>query len=145
MLEELWMKVCDTVQKTVIKTIIKKKKSKKEQCLSEKVLKLAKNRRKAKGKREKERYTHLKGFQRIAKSDKKTFLNANKQKKAIKWEILEISSRKLTISIEDFMGTIKDKNGMDLTEADDTKKKQQEHTEKNYTKMIFMTQIITMM
>ena len=143
MLEELWMKVCDTVQKTVIKTVIKK--SKKEQCLSKEVLKIAKNRRKAKGKREKERYTHLKGFQRIAKSNKKTFLSANKQKKAIKWEILEISSRKLKISIEDFMGTIKDKNGMDLTEADDTKKRQQEHTEENYTKMIFMTQIITMM
>ena len=139
------MEVHDVIQEVVIKTIPKKKTCKKEQCLSEKVLKLAKNRRKAKGKREKERYTHLKGFQRIAKSDKKTFLSANKQKKAIKWEILEISSRKLTISIEDFMGTIKDKNGMDLTEADDTKKKQQEHTEKNYTKMIFMTQIITMM
>ena len=102
--EELWIKICDTVQKAVIKTIIKKKKSKKEKLLSKEVLKIAKKRREAKGKREKERYTHLKaGFQRIARSDKKTFLSAKKQKKAIKWEILEISSRKLEIPSEDFM------------------------------------------
>ena len=74
--DELWTEVCDTVQKAVIKTIPKKKKCKKAKWLSEKALPIAKKRRDAKGKGEKERYTHLNvEFQRIARRDKKAFLS----------------------------------------------------------------------
>ena len=76
--EELWTEVHDIVQEAGIKTIPKKKKCKKAKWLSEEALQITEKRKEVKGKREKERYTHLKGFQRIAKSDKKTFLNANK-------------------------------------------------------------------
>ena len=73
--EELWMEVCDIVQEAVIKTILKKKKCKKAKWLSEEALQIAEKRREAKGKREKERYTHLNAeFQRIAR-DKKAFLS----------------------------------------------------------------------
>ena len=73
--EELWMEVCDTVQEAVIKTISKKKKYKKEKWLSEKALEIAEKRKDTKGKGEKERYTHLNAkFQRIARRDKKAFL-----------------------------------------------------------------------
>ena len=73
--EELWMEVCDTVQEAVVKTNPKKKKCKKAKRLSEETLQIAVNRREAKGKGEKERYTHLNAeFQRIARRDKKAFL-----------------------------------------------------------------------
>ena len=73
--EELWMEVCDIVQEAVIKTIPQKKKCKKAKWLSEEALQTAMKRREAKGKGEKERYTHLKAeFQRIARRDKKAFL-----------------------------------------------------------------------
>ena len=73
--EEIWMEVCDIVQEAVIKTISKKKKCKKAKWLSEKALQIAERRREAKGKGEKERYTHLNAeFQRIARRDKKAFL-----------------------------------------------------------------------
>ena len=69
------MEVCDLVQETGIKTIPKKKKCKKAKWLSEEVLQIAGKRREAKGKGEKERYTHLNTeFQRIARRDKKAFL-----------------------------------------------------------------------
>ena len=72
--EELWMKVHDIVQETVIKTIPKKKKCKKAKWLSEEALQIAVKRREAKGKGEKERFTHLNAeFQRIARRDKKAF------------------------------------------------------------------------
>ena len=68
--EELWMEVRDIVQEAVIKTIPKRKKCKKAKWLSEEALKIAEKRREAKGKGEKERYTHLNGkFQRIAGRD----------------------------------------------------------------------------
>ena len=74
--EKLWMEVCDIVQEAVIKTIPKKKKYKKAKWLSEEALQTGMKRREAKGKGEKERYTHLNAeFQRIARSDKKTFLS----------------------------------------------------------------------
>ena len=74
--EELWTEVRDTVQEAVIKTIPKKKKCKKEKWLSEVALQTAVRRREAKGKGEKERYTHLSAeFQRIARRDKKAFLS----------------------------------------------------------------------
>ena len=70
------MEVCDTVQEAVIKTITKKKKYKKAKWLSDKALQIAEKRKDAKGKREKERYTHLNAeFQRIARRDKKAFLS----------------------------------------------------------------------
>ena len=73
--EELWMEVCDVVQEAVINNIPKKKKCKKAKCLSEEVLQTAEKGRKAKGKGEKERHTHLNAeFQRIARRDKKAFI-----------------------------------------------------------------------
>ena len=76
--EELWTKVCDIVQETGIKTIPKKKKCKKAKWLSEEVLQIAENRRDAKGKGKKERYTHLNAeFQRITRRDKKAFFSGH--------------------------------------------------------------------
>ena len=76
MSEELWTEVWDIVQETGIKTIPKKKKCKKAKWLSEEALQIAEKRREAKGKGEKERYTHLNAeFQRIASRDQKAFLN----------------------------------------------------------------------
>ena len=74
--EELWTEVCDIVQEAVIKTIPKEKKCKKAKWLSEEALQIAMKRREAKGKGEKERYTHLNAeFQRIARRDKEDFLS----------------------------------------------------------------------
>ena len=126
--EELWMEVCDIVQKEVIKTIPKKNKWKKEKWLSEEALQIAVKRREVKGKGEKERYTHLNvQFQRIARRDKKAFLSDQCK------EIEEINRmgkttdlfKKITDTKGTFhakMGSIKDRNGMDLTEAEDIKK-----------------------
>ena len=105
--DDLWTEVCDIVQETVIKTIPKKKKCKKAKWLSEEALQIAEKRRKAKGKWEKERYTHLNAeFQRIARRDKKAFLND--QCKEIEennrmGKTIEIFSRKLKIPREYFM------------------------------------------
>ena len=74
--EKLPMEVCNTVQEVVTKTIPKKKKCKKAKCLSEEALQIAEERREAKGKGERERYTQLNAeLQRIARRDKKLFLN----------------------------------------------------------------------
>ena len=107
-------------------------------------------RREAKGKGEKERYTHLNAeFQRIARRDKKAFLNEqfkeieeNNRMGKIRDFFNKIRDTKGTLHAK--MGTIKDRNGMDLTEAEDTKKRWQDNTQKNYTKKIFMTQLTTM-
>ena len=73
--EELWTEAHDIIQETGIKTIPKKKKCKKPKWLSEEALQIAEKRREAKGKGEKERYTHLNAeFQRIERRDKKAFL-----------------------------------------------------------------------
>ena len=73
--EKLWMEVRNTVQEVVINLIPKKKKCKKPKWLPEEALQIAENRREAKGKGEKERYTHLNAeFQGIARKDKKAFL-----------------------------------------------------------------------
>ena len=75
-LEELWMEVYNIVQEAVIKTMPKKKKCKKAKWLSEEALQIAEERREAKGKEEKERYTHLNAeFQRVARRNKKAFLS----------------------------------------------------------------------
>ena len=93
--EELWTEVHDIVQESGIKTIPKKKKCKKAEWLSEETLQIAEKRREAKGKEEKERYTHLNAeFQRIARRDKIAFLSDQcKQRKTIEPERLEISPR----------------------------------------------------
>ena len=79
--EELWMDVHDLVQEAVIKTMPKKKKCKKAKWLSEDVLQITEKRREAKGKGEKERYTHLNAeFQRIARRDKNAFLSGKMQR-----------------------------------------------------------------
>ena len=147
--DELWMEVCDIVQETGIKSIPKKKKCKKAKWLSEEVLQIAVKRREAKSKGEKERYTHLNAeFQRITKRDKKAFLRY--QCKEIEENNRMGKTRDLFKKIRDTKGTfytkmdsIKDRNGMDLTEADDIKKRWQEYTVELYKK-IFMTQIINM-
>ena len=113
--------VGDIVQETGSKTIPKKKKCKKAKWLSEEVLQTAVKRRKAKGKGEKERYTHLNAeFQRTARRDKKAFLND--QCKEIEENNRMGKTRDLFKNIRDTKGTlhakmcsIKDINGMDLT------------------------------
>ena len=88
-----------------MKSIPKKKKCKKAKWLSEEDLQRAEKRRESKGKGEKERYTHLNAeFQRIARRDKKAFLNnqCKEIEEKIEWERLEISSRKSEISREHF-------------------------------------------
>ena len=134
------MEVCDIVQEAVIKTIPKKKKGKKAKWLSEGVLQIAEKRREAKGKGEKERYTHLNAeFQRLARRDKKALLSD--QCKEIEENNRMGKTRDLSKKIGDTkgtfrekMGTIKDRNGMDLTEAEDIKTRWQKYTEELYKK-----------
>ena len=138
--EELWGEVCDIVQEAVIKTILKKKKYKKAKWVSEEALQIAVKRREAKGKREKERNKHLNAeFQKIARRDKKELLSD--QCKEIEGNNRMGETRDLFKKIRDTkgtfhakMGTIKDRNGMDLTEAEDIKKRWQEYTEQLYKK-----------
>ena len=147
--DELWMEVRDTVQETGIKTIPKKKKCKKAKWLSEEALQIAVKRREAKSKGEKERYSHLNAeVQSIARRDKKAFLS--NQCKEIEENNRMGKTRDLFKKIRDTkgkfhakVGTIKDRNGMGLTEAENIKKRWQEYTEV-YNKKIFMTQITTM-
>ena len=73
--EELWMEIHDIVQEAVIKTITKKKKCKKAKWLSEEAIQIAEKRREAKGKGEKERYTHLNAEFQRTRRDKKAFLS----------------------------------------------------------------------
>ena len=122
------MEVHDTVQEAVIKTIPKKKKFEKAKQLSEEALQIAEKRREAKGKGERERYIHLdEEIQRIARRDKKAFLSD--QCKEIEENNKIEKTRDLFKKIRDTkgkfhtkMGTIKDRNGMDLTEAEDIKR-----------------------
>ena len=99
--EEPWTEVDNIVQEEVNKTILKKKKYKKAKWLSEEPLQIAEERREVKAKGQRERYTQLNAeFQRIAKRDKKAFLNeqCKEVEEIIKWETLETPSRKLEIS-----------------------------------------------
>ena len=113
----------------MIKTIRKKKKCKKAKWLSEEVSQIAENRRETKGKGEKESYTHLNAeFQKIARRDKKAFLSD--QCKEIRENNRMGKTRDLFKKIRDTKGTfhakigsIKDRNGMHLTEAEDIKKR----------------------
>ena len=145
--EELWMEVHNTVQEAGIKTIPQKKKCKKAKWLPEEALQIAVKRREMKGKGEKERYKHLNAkFQRTARRDKKAFLSD--QCKEIEENNRLGKTRDLFKKIRDSkgtfhakMGTMKDRNGMDLTEADDIKMRCK-NTQKSYTRKIFMIQII---
>ena len=136
------MEVYDIVQEAMIKTILKKKKCKKVKCLSQEALQIAEKSRETKIQGEMERYTHLNSeFQRIARRHKKAFLDD--QCKEIEENNRMGKTSNLFKKIRDTkgkfhakMGTIKDRNGMDLTEAEDIKKR--------WPKYIFMTQIITM-
>ena len=104
--DELWVEVHDITQETVMKTILKKKKCKKAKWLPEEPLQIAWKRREAKIKGEEQRYTHLNAdFQRIARRDKKAFLNDQHKEIEEKKRIgkTEISSRKLEIQREYFM------------------------------------------
>ena len=138
--EELWMEVHDIIQEEGIKIIPKKKKCKKTKWLSEEALQIAVKRREEKGKGEKERCTNLKTeFQRIARRDKKPFLSD--QCKEIEENNRMGKTRNLFKKIRDTkgsfhakMGTIKDRNGMDVTEAEDIKKRWQEYTEELFKK-----------
>ena len=129
--EELWTEVCNIVQEAENKTIPKKKKCKKSKWLSEEALQIAEKRREAKGKGEKERFTHVNAeFQRIAKRDKNTFLSD--QRKEIEGNnrigkiidlLKKIGDTKGTFHAK--IGTIKDRTGIDLTEAEDIEKRWQ--------------------
>ena len=139
----------DIVQEAVIETIPKKKKCKQAKWLSEEALEIVVKRRDVKSKRKKERYTHVNAeFQRIARRGKKAFLSDQCK------EIVENNrmgkTRDLFKTIRDTkgtfnakMGTIKDRNGMGLTEAEDIKKRWQQYTEELYEN-IFLTHITMM-
>ena len=138
--KELWTEVHDTVQEAVIKKkkkkykIPKKKKYKKAKWLSEEGLQIAEKRREAKGKGKKGRYTFLNSkFQRMARRGRKVFLSD--QCKEIEENNRMEKTGDLFKKIRDTegifnarMGTIKDRNCMDLTEAEDIKKMWQEYT-----------------
>jgi len=138
--EELWMEVHAIAQQAVIKTILKKKKCKKAKWLSQGALQIAEKRREVKGKGEKEGYTHLNAeFQRTARRDKKVFLSdqckeIEENNRMEKTSDLFKKTRDTKGTLQAKMGTVKDRKGMDLTEAEDIKKRWQEYTEKLYKK-----------
>ena len=137
--EELWTEVHDIIQEAEIKTIPWRRKCKRAKWLSEKALELYVNRREAKGKGEKERYSHLNAeFQRTARRDNKAFLSD--QCKEIEEYNRMGKTRDLFKILRDTkgteenakMGSIKDRNAMDLTEAEVIKKRWQGYTGELY-------------
>ena len=134
---ELWTEVCYIVQETGIKTIPMEKKCKQAKWLSGEALQIAVKRGEGKSKGEKERYKHLNAeFQR---RDKKAFLSdqckeieENNRMGKTRDLFKKIRDTKGTFNVK--MGSIKDRNGMDLTEAEDIKKRWQEYTEEWYKK-----------
>ena len=137
--KELWMEVCNSVQKAVTKIIPKKKKCKNAKWLSEEALQIVEERRDMKGKGESESYTQLNAeFQRIARRGKKAFLKEqcreieeNNRMGKTSDLFKKIGDTKGTFHAT--MGTIKDRNGMDLTEAK-ILRRSGKNTQKNYTK-----------
>ena len=127
--DELWTEVHDIVQEIGIKTIPMEKKCKKAEWLSEEALQIAVKRREVKSKEEKKWYTHLNAeFQRIARRDKKAFLSyqckeieENNRMGMTRDLFNKIRGTKGTFHAK--MGSIKDRNGLDLTEAEDIKKR----------------------
>ena len=150
--DELWNEVHDIVQETGIKTIPMEKKCKKAKWLSGEAIEIAVKRKEAKSQREKERYKHLNAeFQRTARRDKKAFysdqckeIEENNRMRKTRDLFEKIQNTKGTFHAK--MDTIKDRNGMDLTEAEDQKilRRGGKNTQKNCTKKIFTTQIIMM-
>ena len=151
--DELWTEVRDIAQERGSKIILKKQKCKTAKWLSEEALQIAVKRRAAKSKGENERYKQLNAeFQRIAeirkiRRDKKAFFSD--QCKEIEENNRMGKTRDLFKKIRDTegtfhakMGSIKNRNGTDLTEAEDIKKRLQAYTE--LYREDFMTKIITM-
>ena len=133
------MEVRDIVQETGSKRSSRKNKCKKTKWFSEETLQIAEKRRETKDKGEKERYTHLNAeFQRIAQRHKKAFLsdkcNKIEENKMGKTRDLFKKIRDTKGTFHAKMGSIKDRNGMDLTEVEDIKKRWQEYTEELYKK-----------
>ena len=117
--EERWMEAHDIIQESGIKTIPKEKKCKKAKLLSEEALQTAVKRREARGKGEKERYTHMNAeFQRITRRNRQAFLSD---------QCKEIEENNRMGKSRDLFKKIRD--GMDLTEAENIKKRWQEYTE----------------
>ena len=146
--EELWTEVRDIVQQTGIKTIPMEKKGKKAKWLPQEALQIAVKRREVKSKGEKETCTHLNvEFQRIARRDKKVFLSdqckeIEEKNRLGKTRDLFKKIRNTKGTFHPKMGLIKDRNGMDLTEAEDIKKRGGKNTQKICTKKIFTTEIM---
>ena len=156
MSEELWMEVHNIVQEVTIKTILKKMKCKKAKLFSEEALQITEKRKEVKGKGEKERYKHLNAeFQRIARRDKKAFLsdhckeieenNRMGKTRDLFRKIRDLlkKSKDIKGTFHSKMGTVKDRNGMDL-EKQKILRRGGKNTQKNCTKKIFTTQIIMM-
>ena len=146
--EELWTEACDIVQEVVIKTTPKKKKCNRSAWLSEKALQIAEKRSEAKRQRRKAKIPNAE-FQRIARRDKKVFIS--EQRKEIEENNRMRKTRDFFKKIGDTkgtfhakMGSIKDKNGMDLTETEDIRRGDK-NTQKNCTKKVLMTSITTKM
>ena len=133
--EELWTELHNIVQEVVIKTIPKKKRCKKATWLSEEALQIAEKTREVQGKGEKERYIHLNAeFQTIARRYKKAFQSdqckykeENNRMGNSRDVFKKIRAMKGPFNVK--MGTIKERNSMDLTETEDIKKRWQEYTE----------------
>ena len=131
--DELWTEIHDIVQETGIKTIPKEKKCKKVKWLSEEALQIAVKRREAKIKGEQERYKHLNSeFQRITRRDKKAFLSnqckeIEENNRMGKTRDLFKKTRDTKGTFHAKMGTIKDRNGKNLTEAEEIKKVERIH------------------
>ena len=125
--EALWTEVCNTGGSG--QDHPQKKKCKKAKWLSDEALKIAEKRRQVKGKGEKERYTHLNAeFQRLARKDKKIFISdhckeRDENNRMGKTRDLFKKIRDTNGTFHTRMGTIKDRNDMDLTEAEDVKKR----------------------
>ena len=138
--DELWTEVHDIVQETRIKIIPMEKKCKIAKWLSGEALQIAMKRREVKSKGEKERYKHLNAeFQRIARRYKKAFLSdqckeIEESNRMGKTRDLSKKTRDNKGTFHAKMGSIKDRNGTDLTEAEDIKKRWQEYTEELYKK-----------
>ena len=146
--EEQWTDVFHIVQEKVIKTVPKKKKCKKAKWLSEEDLQIAEKIREAKGKEEKEKYTHLNAkFQKIARRDKKAFLSdqcKETEENNRKTRDLFKKIRNIKGKYHAKMGAEKERNCTELTEGEDIKNRWKEYTEELYKK-ILMAQITIML
>ena len=146
--EGLWDEVHNAIQEVVTKTSLKKEKCKKAKRQSEETLHIAEERRDTKGKKEREIYPQLNAeFQRITRRDK-TFLSekCKKYRKTVEWERLRDLSKKIGDTKRTFhakMGSIKDRNDKELTEAERLRRGGK-NRQKNCTEKVLTTQITTM-